>query len=748
MPPKKTNEEENFSLFDGLPEEQQPQTGGAGELPDAEPLALNFDIFNFSMEELRAAEKARREAEAREEAEPVYSLFDELDRGAPTAETEELTAETEELPRAEEPETAEELPEELSAEAEVEELPVEEILSEDEESTAAEVWPEISAEAEGEALTAEPLVSPDEEQTAEDGFEAETEAVLETAAETEPAADSDAVEEALPPEIITDEAAEELPAEDFTEPEEEELPAEENAPEDNGEEKDRASLAAFLSLFRRKSDPAPPEETPEAGEEPVDDAEAAEKKPGKLSMDKEKLFAMLYPKKKETEPVAETEAPAEPGTETTEEEPTEERAIRVTAPAAVTMEPGFAQLPREPKPGEMLVYDTELDDIDYYDDEDLPELRDYMPVRFARYGKLGIGGGLMYALFVISVSVILACAGWLFASDVLALNKPDTTSVVTILRYVPGPEDTLNEDGDPVDEDGRVIQVDMDQVASALKSSGVIDFKWLFKLFGEVSNANVKINPGTYDVSAKLDYRALVTEMQVGSESQEITRITFPEGYTMEQIFQLLEDNGICDKDDLYEAAANHDYSYDWLEGLPLGDASRLEGYLFPDTYDFYQGENAINAIDRFLNRFHYMLTLDMLTQAENRGISLHEAVIIASLIEKEAGAEDDRSRFASVIYNRLRDGWKLQLDSTLNYIKGTSTFDLTYDDMEIDSPYNTYLYEGLPAGPICSPGKASIVAALNPASTNDWFWYAHEGVTYFFSSSSAFNEFAAAHPY
>ena len=239
----------------------------------------------------------------------------------------------------------------------------------------------------------------------------------------------------------------------------------------------------------------------------------------------------------------------------------------------------------------------------------------------------------------------------------------------------------------------------------------------------------------------------LSTAVQTGTESQEITRLTIPAGCSMGQIFQLLEDNGICDKDALYETAANYAFSYNWLEDLPFGSATRLEGYLFPDTYDFYPGESAVTVIDRFLNRFHSTLTSNMYKQADDLDISLHEAVIIASLIEKEAGAGDDRSLFSSVIHNRLDDGWKLQLDSTLHYIKGTSTFDLTYDDMEIDSPYNTYLYEGLPAGPICSPGKASLEAALNPSSTNYWYWYAYEGVTHFFRSDSEFSEFVAAHP-
>jgi UPF0755 protein len=128
--------------------------------------------------------------------------------------------------------------------------------------------------------------------------------------------------------------------------------------------------------------------------------------------------------------------------------------------------------------------------------------------------------------------------------------------------------------------------------------------------------------------------------------------------------------------------------------------------------------------------------------------MTLHEIITVASLIEKEAGSDEERATIASVIYNRLNAGWKLQLDSTVNYILGTSTFDLTMDSLEIDSPYNTYLYEGLPAGPICSPGMASIEAALNPESTNYWYWYAYEGETTFFTNDTDFNNFANSHPY
>lgn len=391
---------------------------------------------------------------------------------------------------------------------------------------------------------------------------------------------------------------------------------------------------------------------------------------------------------------------------------------------------------------QMLVYDSELDNIDYTDEEDLPELRDYMPIRFRRYGRVGIGGGILYALFVISASVVLACLAWLFASDVLALNKEANSAIVTIEKYEPG-------EGDPTKNSrGDTIKVDIDQVSTALKNGGIIEYKWLFKLFSRIAHAEAKITPGTYDVSTELDYRAIVTALQFGSGKQETTQITFPEGFTVEQVFTLLEENQVCEKIDLYEAAANYEFKFSFLDGLEYGDPNRLEGFLFPDTYEFYQGESAAVSISRFLNNFENKVTADIQSTAAGKGFTVQELLTFASLVEKEAGSDEERGPIASVIQNRLDAGWKLQLDSTLNYIKGTSTFDLTYDDMEIESPYNTYLYEGLPVGPICSPGLASIQAVIDHDSTDYWFWYASEGETSFFTNKDDFDAFAEAHPY
>lgn len=407
-------------------------------------------------------------------------------------------------------------------------------------------------------------------------------------------------------------------------------------------------------------------------------------------------------------------------------------------------------LGRDLRSGKMLVYDSELDEVDYTDPDDLPEARDYLPIRFRRYGRLGVGGGVLYALFVISVSIILACFAWMCAVDVLALNKEEASAIVTVLPYEPTgdmPTTVQMENSDGEMEDVE-IKADIDQVAEALKNAGIIQYKWLFKLYCSFSHANIKIDPGTYDLNTSYDYRALVTKMQFGSDSQEVTKVTFPEGFTMEQIFTLLEQNYVCKKDDLYEAAANYEFDYDFLADIPLGDASRLEGFLFPDTYEFYQGEAASVAISRFLDNTKNKLTQEIIDGAANRGLNVQQLLTMASLIEKEAaGAEGERENMASAIYNRLAAGMPLQIDATVNYALGTSTLDLTQEDLQVDSPYNTYLYQGLPPGPICSPGLASIQAVVEPADTGYYYWYSVDGETYFFASNDEHAAFVAANP-
>lgn len=380
------------------------------------------------------------------------------------------------------------------------------------------------------------------------------------------------------------------------------------------------------------------------------------------------------------------------------------------------------------------------------------ENRDYRPVRGRRDSRLGCLGGIMYAVFIICISISLACFGWMCASDVLSLNKQEKESTVTL------PKDIFTKtEKDVKDSEGNITgtktvdSADIDYVAEQLKNAGLIEYKWLFKLYAKVSHADVKIDPGTYKLSTSFDYRALVKNMQVGTKSMEVTTLTFPEGYTMEQIFDKLEANDICSKEDLYKAAADYPYSFAFLEDVETGDAKRLEGFIFPNTYDFYQGEQASSVINKFLTALHYKITSDMWKQCENRGISFRQAVTIASMIEKEAANDDERANIASVIYNRLKADMPLGIDASILYefpdFSGSSIPD---DIINYDSPYNTRLYKGLPPTPICNPGMASIKAALNPANTN-YYYYALDMDTHthrFFSSAEEHSAFVATQNY
>jgi len=331
------------------------------------------------------------------------------------------------------------------------------------------------------------------------------------------------------------------------------------------------------------------------------------------------------------------------------------------------------------------------------------------------------GGVLMPALktaiYIISVllgAVLLALGVWLAADDIFGLTDGDRVVTVTVTE------------SDSVDN-----------VADKLEATGLIKFKTLFKLYCGLTGAENKIDPGIYELNDYYDYMALVNGMIAGSGSRKTVTITIPEGYEAAQILRLLADEGAADYDDLCDTAANHDFGYAFLEGLPTGDISRLEGYLFPDTYEFYVGDDAETVLGKFLRNYDNKLSEDLYDQLDvlnarlgsmglTQQLTMHDVLTVASMIEKEAATSGERTSIASVIYNRLCDDNfpHLQIDATVQYALGERKAVLTYADLEVDSPYNTYLYEGLPAGPIACPGLSSIKAALYPADT-EYYYYA-----------------------
>ena len=379
--------------------------------------------------------------------------------------------------------------------------------------------------------------------------------------------------------------------------------------------------------------------------------------------------------------------------------------------------------------------------------------RAYMPVRRRRDAPSGCLGGLMYATFVIALSILLAVFGWMCASDVLALNKPPLTAEITL------PEDIFSQkEIETTDSEGNSItktvrSADIDAVCRILRESGFINYRWLFKLYASFSDAAIHLDPGTYALSTSYDYRALVKKMQIGSDSMVQTKVTLPEGFTMDQIFARLEENGICSREELYAAAADTEFSYAFLEGAPTGDSQRLEGFLFPDTYFFYQGMQASSAISKFLTNFHGKLTADMLAIMQDKNLSFKDTVTLASIIEREAGDDNERYLISSVLQNRLSRDMPLQVDAAVLYGEGCPEGVVVATNSMVqnpDNPYNTYLYKGLPPTPICNPGMASLRAALTPGDTQYLFYALDEntGKHCFFVYENEFMAFLQTQSY
>jgi len=315
---------------------------------------------------------------------------------------------------------------------------------------------------------------------------------------------------------------------------------------------------------------------------------------------------------------------------------------------------------------------------------------------------------LLYILFVLVTSVILACVGWLLISDLCAFNKDYVETTVEV-----NADDSVSS------------------VATKLQDAGLIEYKWFFRLFASVANAEEKIGMGTYTLNTEMDYRALIVGMRSnsGNMTAETVRVTIPEGYTVAQTIKLLVKNNVCSEADLLEAAKTYNFKYDFIDN-ESEDLSRLEGYLFPDTYEFYIDCKASTALDKLISTFNSKLDEELLTQAKERGYDLDEIVIVASLIEKETDGSD-HEKIASVIYNRL-DGpgdkggtyGMLQVDAALLYALSEHEGAITNEDKAVDSPYNLYKNAGLPPTAIANPGLESIQAALQPAET-DYYYYA-----------------------
>lgn len=346
---------------------------------------------------------------------------------------------------------------------------------------------------------------------------------------------------------------------------------------------------------------------------------------------------------------------------------------------------------------------------------------------------------LVIWLAVVAVaSVTLASVGWSLASDFAALDSRERTEIAFEVPEEWFTETRTVENSDGVSEETAVC--DMDQVASALKEAGLIRYPWFFKLFGKFYNADEKIAQGTYTLNTEMDYMALVRGMRSVGGAAVTVDVSIPEGYTVQDIIDLLAENGVGSVESLTDVAENYEFEgYAFLSG-ETGSISRLEGYLFPDTYNFYVGGQPELAFEAMLSNFDRKVVEneDLTELFAESPYELSDIITVASLIEKETDGAD-RDKIASVIYNRLNNegetAYFLQIDAALVYAKGAPITQADYTDL--DSPYNLYQHTGLPPTPISNPGVQSIRAALQPADT-DYYYYALVDGAHVFSRTLA----------
>ena len=342
------------------------------------------------------------------------------------------------------------------------------------------------------------------------------------------------------------------------------------------------------------------------------------------------------------------------------------------------------------------------------------------------YGLFGIPHMVSTAIWLaitVMIGVSLGRVLWVCCADVMSFGKPPVTAYITV-----------------TEED------DIETVSRKLAEANLIRYPGLFQKFAEITNKNERIQVGTYELGSHLDYNAMINHMVYTSASREEIEITFPEGYNTAQTFRLLEEEGVCSVADLEEWAMNGELDEYWfLEGLDRTDKYWLEGYLAPNTYRFYTNDEPRNVLEKFLDAFDARFTDIMredLAEMQERyanmlskggysseyisanPLTLHQVLTIASIIERETADDAESYDIASVFYNRVTDIdiGSLGSDATVYYAIGDyfrEHGELTSEDLDSDSPYNTRKARGIPPGPICNPGAYSLYAALDPNDTN-----------------------------
>jgi UPF0755 protein len=282
------------------------------------------------------------------------------------------------------------------------------------------------------------------------------------------------------------------------------------------------------------------------------------------------------------------------------------------------------------------------------------------------------------------------------------------------------------------EESARVFSVparaSAGKIARDLKAQGFIDSELLFKAGVLLSGSRGKLKAGEYEIPAGATWWGILSIIKSGKSMTH--PFVVPEGYSLGQIAQVLSSKGLANPLVFMALAKNIEIA----RKLSVTASPDLEGYLFPDTYQIPRGYGEERILAMMVGRFHEKVPSDLLGKGRAKGMSPHQVLSLASIVEREVRADAERPKVASVFYNRMRQDKRLESCATVRYAMGKFEGPLLSEDLQFRSPYNTYRHRGLPPGPICSPGLKSIQAAAEPALTDFLFFVVSKNGEHVFS--------------
>lgn len=300
-------------------------------------------------------------------------------------------------------------------------------------------------------------------------------------------------------------------------------------------------------------------------------------------------------------------------------------------------------------------------------------------------------------------------------------------SVLLLLLTIVGCSTT--EYYEPVDKNSTAMELftvpggaSTKRIASLLETAGLIQNDWSFVKHVKELSKDGKLEAGDFQLSKAMSQEEIIGILASGKTFVATIKFAVPEGYEFNMIVDKLEKEGLIDKATFVDLAENHPFDYKFLEA-GRQYKNRLEGFLFPATYEFKVGVDELGILTAMLNKFDAVFTEDMYTRASDLGFTVNQVVTLASIIERETMSQEEFPIVGSVFHNRLKVGQQLESCATVQYLLQDRKAKLLFKDLEVDSPYNTYKYAGLPPAPIASPGELALKSALYPEDTEFYYF-------------------------